>query len=369
MKVKRIDYLGRSAWELGNGVINVVVLEGGGHVASLTLDAKPDVNPLWTPPWSTIEPWRYRKADDKGQWGDSPLLASIHGHLLCLHYFGDPSADEKELGADGHGEAGVSRWKQLERSVTPRHARLRISAELPNAGLRVVRSVTIRPDSRIVEFSEEIENLLWRDTPFTFAEHVSLGAPFVQPGTTIFDIPCDAAHTFPTKFSDDQRLVTDAEFDWPLAPGADGGRVDLRTIGKRPRTNSDFTTQHIDAEREDAWFSAVNPELGVLLAYHWRRRDFPWVGSWEEKFSRDFPPWNGRTLARGMEFANTPFPTSLREQVARGAMHGDPTYAWLPARGKIRVDYRAVIMQVSRKTRGVSDVRPSASGLEIDLIV
>ncbi|MGI6496790.1 MAG: hypothetical protein ACOX5G_12050 [Kiritimatiellia bacterium] len=369
MTVKRIQHLGREAWELSNGVIRVVVLGGGGHIASLTLADKPAMNPLWTPPWPTIEPWRYRKAANKGDWGESPLLASIAGHSLCLHYFGDPSTAEKELGADGHGEAGVVRWKQLERNVTSRHARLRVGAELSNAGLRVIRSITLRPNSNIVEFSEEMENLLWRDTPFTFAEHVTFGPPFLKPGVTLFDMSCDVGHTFPKTFSEDQRLLTDTAFDWPIGPGVGGERVNLRTIGKRPRSNSDFTAQHMDPGREDAWFSAVNPEEGVLVAYHWDRRDFPWVGSWEENFSRDFAPWNGRTLARGMEFANTPFPTNLREQVSRGTMHGDPAFAWLPAREKIRVDYRATILNVTRKTLGVSDVRPSGNGLKIDLIV
>lgn len=368
MHVKSTRHLGRAAWELDNGILMVVMLAGGGHIARLALASQPDLNPLWTPPWPTVEPWQFRRAD-ADRCGGSPLLASVSGHLLCLHYFGSPSAAESQRGLDGHGEAPRARWELAERAVSPRHARLRTRCELPVAGMQVARAITLRPGSHVVEVTEEITNTTDHDTPFTLCEHVTFGPPFLEKGVTCFDLPADAGHTFPRDFGTPQRLRTDTAFDWPDGPGAAGGTVDLRTIGKRTRRSSDFTTQHLDAEREDAWFSAVNPRAGLLVAYQWRRRDFPWVGNWEENFCRTAAPWNGRTLARGMEFANTPFPTSLQEQVARGRMHGDATFAWLPARATLRVDYRILLMPVEKNVRGVADIRPAPTGLAVDLLV
>ena len=365
MHVRKIRHEGRPAWEVGNGELALAMTEGGGHLASLRLASHPRINPFWTPPWRTIDPWQYGRAAAP-RYGGSPLLASVCGHLLCLPHFGAPSEAEARQGQDVHGEAPVGRWRAIERAVTARHARLRTACDLTAAGLSVERAITVRPASRIVEVTEEIVNRRDADRVYTLCEHATFGPPFLAPGVTCFDMPAREGHTFPGAFSDRQRLRPDTAFEWPGGPGADAGVVDLRTLGRR-RT-SDFTTQHIDREREDAWFSALNPRLGLLVVYHWRRRDFPWVGNWEENRCRRGPPWNGRTVARGMEFANTPFPTNLREQVGRGRMHGEPTYAWLPARGTVHVAFRIAMLEVTARARGVADVRATPSGLAVDLL-
>jgi hypothetical protein len=174
-------------------------------------------------------------------------------------------------------------------------------------------------------------------------------------------------HTFPRPFGRRQRLLTDADFAWPKGPGLGGRIVDLRTLDRRPRVSSDFTTQLMDPRREDAWFSAVNPRLGLLLACVWRRSDFPWLGNWEESFCRKEKPWDGRTLARGMEFANTPFPLGLRAAAGLGRFHGRPTCRWLPARGRLDLDYSLILTNVPVRVSGVNDIRPSERGFELDL--
>jgi hypothetical protein len=44
-----------------------------------------------------------------------------------------------------------------------------------------------------------------------------------------------------------------------------------------------------------------------------------------------------------MEFGVSPMPESRRQMVERGRMFDTPAYRWIPARGKIRVDYHAFI--------------------------
>ena len=48
-------YHGRRAIQIENAHVRVTVLQEGGHIAEL-LDKASGVNPLWTPPWPTIEP-------------------------------------------------------------------------------------------------------------------------------------------------------------------------------------------------------------------------------------------------------------------------------------------------------------------------
>jgi hypothetical protein len=99
----------------------------------------------------------------------------------------------------------------------------------------------------------------------------------------------------------------------------------------------------MDPSREDAFFVAYTPSAGVLVGYVWRRADFPWLGIWDENYSRKAPPWNGRTLTRGLEFGASPFPEPRRKMIDRGSMFGAPCYRWIPARSKATVQYAAFI--------------------------
>ena len=368
MRVAGSLFRGRKAWTIQNDLFSLIVLQGGGHLASFTLHTHPRVNPLWVPAWRTIEPGAFRPAQAKA-WGESRLLASVSGHLLCLSHFGDPSAAEAALGRDGHGEAPVARWRLLGREVTPQHARLRIGCALPIAGMEVSRNITVRPGSNLVEFVTLIRSVVDRDQPYTMSEHGSVGAPFLEKGVTLFDLSSDAAQTYPAVFGTQQRLKVATPFVWPDGPGARGETVDLRTIARSYRRNSDFTAQHMDPARADAWASVVNPRQGVMLAYHWRRTDFPWVGNWEENFCRKTLPWAGRSLARGIELSNTPFPTTLQQAVALNRMHGDRTYGWLPARGMIKTAFRMALLPVERRVKGVADIRATTGGLAVDFML
>lgn len=368
LEIAVTTWRGRQAWSIGNDVVTLVVLQGGGHFASLTLRSAPRVNPLWRPVWRTIEPWAFVPAQ-AGTWGGSRLLASVAGHLFCLSYFGGPSTAEAARGRDGHGEAPVARWRVLRREVTARHAQLSIGCKLPVAGMRVERTLTVRPGSNLIEVTTAVSSTVDRDQPYTMAEHASVGAPFLEKDVTRLDASAVEGMTYPTAFSGKQRLKINAPFTWPDGPGARGERVDLRTLARAERSNSDFSTQHLDAARSDAWASAVNPRQGVMLGYHWQRRDFPWLGNWEENRCRREAPWNGRELVRGLEFANTPFPTTLEQAVALNRLHGDQTYGWLPARGTVTTAFHMVLLPVDRRVCGVTDMRRVDEGLAVDFIM
>jgi hypothetical protein len=80
-----------------------------------------------------------------------------------------------------------------------------------------------------------------------------------------------------------------------------------------------------------------------LIAYVWKRADFPWLGVWEENRSRMHAPWNGRTITRGMEFGVSPFPETRREMVGRGAFFETPVFRWIGGRQKMSVEYYAAV--------------------------
>ena len=124
LECRRSTWRGRPAWALGNGVLRLTTLTGGGHIADLRLerpDGIPSVNPLWSPPWATIDPHTYREPLHRRRYGslvEGKPLSGIAGHSLCLDYFGSPSPEEVEHGLSLHGEAPSARWRAGKGSRT-----------------------------------------------------------------------------------------------------------------------------------------------------------------------------------------------------------------------------------------------------------
>lgn len=331
-----MPYDHRRFLELENEHLRLAVLHGGGHIASCELKSR-GVNPLWDPPWRTIEPSQFDTGihPEFGEDVDNRLLAGIMGHNLCLDFFGPPSDDEAAAGHTVHGEAPVVDW-DLQRSG----GRISAEAELPRAGLTIRREITLSPDAHGAVVEETIENLQGLDRPIGWQQHATLGPPFLDPGKTVFHAPAGHSKVFDGPFAPNacDRCDPGSEFAWPHGPTRAGDATDMRVMAPDAGTGS-FTTHLVNAGEDQAYFTAFHPDLQMVTGYIWRREDFPWIGIWEENRSRHHTPWNGETIARGMEFGTCPFPESRRDAVRRHALFGEPTYRWLPARGTLSARY------------------------------
>ncbi len=334
----------RRARTIENRDLRVTVLEGGGHIAEV-LDKKSGVNPLWIPPWPSMEPSEYKPEADRvyGASVESQLLAGIMGHNLCLDIFGGPSAEEQAAGLQPHGEASIAAY-ELGGSGTA----LRAVAMLNESRLRVERDIELH--GRTVRILESVENLSATDRPVAWTEHVTLGPPFLEHGATEFRASATRSKVLESVFGSADYLVPAAEFTWPTAPGHDGP-ADLLVYTSRPRSSA-FTTHLMDGTKSTAFFVAFSPRARLAFGYVWQQADFPWMGIWEENRSRPHLPWNGETVTRGMEFGVSPFPESRRQMIDRGSLFNVPTYRWIPARTRVAVEYWIV----SRETDVVPDV-------------
>src|SRR5262244_3400749 len=125
-------YRGRRAASIENHAIRVTVLREGGHIAEILHKAS-GVNPLWTPPWDSIEPSTYNAAQhpEYGEGVEAKLLAGIMGHNLCLDLFGAPSAEEAACGFGVHGEGSVAAYE-----IRQNGSRLMMSSCFPLAQIR-----------------------------------------------------------------------------------------------------------------------------------------------------------------------------------------------------------------------------------------
>ena len=325
-------YRGRRSASIENEQLRLTVLVEGGHIAEV-LHKKSGVNPLWTPPWPSIEPSTYRRQGDTVYGGavDASLLSGIMGHNLCLDIFGGPSAEEEAAGLPVHGEASL-----LPYDVRSDGHALSMSTELTLARLRVERRITLHGDAARVE--ERVSDLSGTDRAVGWTQHVTLGPPFLEKGATEFRASATRSKVFEKTFGTADYLAAGAEFDWPHAPRTTGGTADLRLFTNLPASGA-YTAHLMDAARSDAFFVAFCPVDRLAFGYVWRRDDFPWMGIWEENLSRFQPPWNGQAITRGMEFGASPFPETRREMIERGRMFGTRTFAWIPAASHANVEY------------------------------
>jgi hypothetical protein len=335
----RVNYRNKRAAQIENSILRVTVTLEGGHVAEI-LHKQTGVNPLWTPPWPSIEPSTYDpvRHPEYGASNEAKLLSGILGHNICLDTFGPPSPDEAAAGIPVHGEASVAMY-----DVSGGSDWIEIASTLPKAQLRLKRRISLAADALVLQFSEELESLSATDRPIGWTQHVTIGPPFLERGRTQFRASATRSKVIESDFNEGTgQQQPGAEFIWPHCPLKSGRTTDFRVFTAEPISGG-FTAHLMNLEAEHAWFAAWSPSSNVLLGYVWKRADFPWLSRWEENHLRTQSPWNGNGLTCGMEFGVSPFVESRRETVDRGRLFGVPTFRWLPAQARLQANYCAFI--------------------------
>jgi hypothetical protein len=339
--LRRGQYRGRRAATIENADLSVTVLQGGGHIAAIC-DKASGVNPLWSPPWPTIDPSACGP-DEAAAYGGGPdacLLAGIMGHNLCLDIFGPPSDEEARAGLTAHGEGSVADY---ELAVTG--GALIARAQFPIAGFEFERRVTLR--DRVVMIRETLKNLRSIARPIGWTQHVTLGPPFLERGATEFRSSANRSKVFESMFGASDYLKPGAEFEWPMAPRLDGGTADLRVFTGAERSSA-YTAHLMDRNQSVAFFVAFAPAFRLAFGYVWKPADFPWMGIWEENHSRLQTPWNGKTLTRGMEFGVSPMPETRQAMIARANMFGAPCFRTVASGETVAVEYYAIVLHADR---------------------
>jgi hypothetical protein len=256
----------------------------------------------------------------------NPLAAM--GHFLCLDGFGAPSSEEKDAGMPFHGEASKQNWSADAERSEGKTRSVKLSCSLPLAQESFSRTLEVVDGENIVYVENELESLLAIDRPVSWAEHATLGPPFLEKGNVVVDMPADQCRVRPEKPGPiPGRLVYLKDFRWPLAPTKEGGQADLRSV---PEENYlDLASCRIEPGRRLGYVTALQLKKRVMFGYVFRREEYPWLMSWMNYTGTE-------RAARGMEFATQPFDVSHRETVEANPMFGIPTFRWLPAKAKIR---------------------------------
>jgi len=361
---------GREAYTLSNDKVQMVTLPGGGHIAEFQFLAgtgMPAVNPLWVPPWKSIEPTEYRAQKHAKTYGTSnegKLLSGIAGHNICLDYFGPPSDEEAAQGLSTHGEAPSSSWKKSKLVSTANEVGLTLDVALPVAGLNFSRRIQLRRGESVAYFTETVTNQKKADHFFHWTQHVTLGPPFLTSDTTRISISATKGKTGAGAYGDADLLAPSRNFHWPFAPSRTGGSVDLSRALSTPGLGT-LASVLLNPRRKVQYVAALNQTDRLLIGYCFQRVDFPWCAIWEENKSRASAPWNGRAQTRGLEFSSTPSPTTRREAFAVSPLFDTPTFSIVPAKGRKTVSYVCFLAQVPEDFGLVRDIQTTKNEILI----
>lgn len=273
-------------------------------------------------------------------------IASI-GHFLALDGFGAPSDQERALGMPFHGEANRTQFEVLSSDATAHAVTLR--GTLPLAQETVTRTIEMVDGENVVYVTTELESQLSVDRPFSWAEHATIGPPYLEKGKVVVDMPATNCRVRPYKPGGiPGHLAYDKDFKWPMAPTADGGQADIRVV---PTDHNwlDLASCQMDVTRQLAYVTALHLDKHLIYGYVFRRDDYPWLMSWMN-FTGD------ERSARGMEFSSQPFDISHRETVAMSPLFGQPTFRWLPAKAKIQTKFLIFYTKVPAEFTAIRDV-------------
>jgi len=274
----------------------------------------------------------------------SPLAAI--GHFLALDGFGAPSEQERAAGMPFHGEAS----KQIVKVLSSQSRSLVLETTLPLVQETLIRTIELIDGESVVYVTSDLSSGLAADRPISWAEHATIGPPFLERGKTVVDMPALNCRVRPFKPGPiPGRLVYEKDFQWPLGPTNDGGQADLRLV-PTDKNYLDLASCQMDPKRSTAFVTALNLEKHLLFGYAFRRADFPWLMSWMN--------YTGTPqAARGMEFSTQPFDISHQETVAMSPLFGTPTFRWLPAKAKLQTRFLMFYLRVPEAFTRIDDVQ------------
>jgi hypothetical protein len=275
-------------------------------------------------------------------------LASI-GHFLALDGFGAPSGQERAAGMPFHGEASKQVVKVIASQKAGSVRSIVFETVLPLAQETLTRTIEMLEGENIAYVTSDLESGVAIDRPLSWAEHATIGPPFLEKGKTVVDMPALNCRVRPFKPGGiPGRLAYDRDFQWPLAPTNSNGQADLRLV---PTDSNylDLASCQMDPKRTLAFVTALNLDRHLLFGYVFRRQDYPWLMSWMN--------YTGDShAARGMEFSTQPFDISHQETVAMSPLFGTPTFRWLEAKAKIQTRYLMFYVRAPEGFTRIDDV-------------
>ncbi|MCU4751199.1 DUF4432 family protein [Halobacteria archaeon AArc-curdl1] len=278
---------------LENQALRVMVLTGkGGDIVEFR-DKRTDVDVLWRTPHTWTAPGdRYIPAIDSS-WNEH----YPGGWQVNLPIAG--GGMEIDGGSYGlHGESALLPWEATVVRDDGEAVTLRLRVDLIRYPFSVERELTLRAGESKLHIDESVTNRGEVPLEYVWQQHITLGEPLLSPASRL-DLP-EATGVNPA-YGDgfpNARLEDDVTYDWPHAPGKDGGTVDLREI---PPRSAGVHDQSFAVDMADGWYALTNPDLNLGFALRFPLDPFECLWYWQPFGGYHESPWFNRNYNVGLE--------------------------------------------------------------------
>jgi hypothetical protein len=287
-------YRGVDAAFLENEALRIMVLPGKGGDILEFRDKRADVDVLWHADHEWVPPGdRYIPSEASTTWMDHyPGGWQVN---LPIAGFGR-EIDGNAYGL--HGESALIPWEATVREDSAAGVTLHLEADLLRYPFHVKRDLRLPAGESRLEIEETVENRGAVGLEYIWQQHVALGAPLLGPAARL-DVPAERGVS---EAEDDTfasgRLAFDETFEWPEAPGRDGGTVDLREI---PPETAEIHDQCYATDLREGWYALTNPEIELGFALTFPTDPFECLWYWQPFGGYTDSPYFGRNYNVGLE--------------------------------------------------------------------
>ena len=230
----KTQWNGREAYTLSNDLVQMVTLPGGGHIAEFQFLAKtglPVLNPLWVPPWKSIEPHPISGGKTCGDLRSSRTKGNCcresPGTTFAWIISAHPPKKKPRKAFRQHGEAPSAQWQKTKLRATAQEVSLTLAVPLPVAGLRFSRELRLRRGESVAYFTETVVNERKADHFFHWTQHVTLAPPFLDHETSRISISATRGRTIAGAYGERSARLLHATFIGPLPRRGTAGALIL----------------------------------------------------------------------------------------------------------------------------------------------
>ena len=288
--------------ELENDLLKISILAGrGADLAELIYKPK-RINLAWqtSTGWPTTKTPPDHPADV-----ESFLLGYPGGWQSVFPNGGAPSKyNGIEFGQ--HDEVSMLSWDYEIVKDDEEEISIRFITFTQKVKFRYEKIFTLRKGKPIVFLDEKVTNLTDVTTKTMWGNHISFGEPFLDEFSFIeIDASTKVIPHQEAISSVGRRLANAEDFNWPVAVGEKGEKIDFSRIPKK-NTKSEILYLH---DFKEAKYVVKSPTAGLAARVSWDRMNFPYLWFWQEFGGANEYPWFGKHFNIGLEPFSS-YPTS-----------------------------------------------------------
>jgi hypothetical protein len=251
----------------------------------------------------------------------------------------------KGMGLGFHGEVLLLPWNYHIVEDSPYELKVKFQVRMRRTPFFVIKYLTLRSDSSVIEFEETVENEGDEEFKFMWGHHPAIGKPFLDENCVI-DLPEPAVgQIYQVDFSGNSPFKPDTEFKWPNIKDKDNNMVDLsRVMSPEKKTAFNMYVKNLKA----GWYGLTNLKKHVGFGMKWDIEVFKYMLIWSVYRGFYNFPFYGRTYNIALELYSA-IPDSLEEVIKLNRA------ICLKPGEKIGTKFQTIVYETDKRIKGFNE--------------